>query len=297
MVGCAVALQMGLCVSGFSQDTREISIAYDKTVMGFVHPESVAYDPKAGVLYVGQFGSVLKPTLKDGKGRISRVSLTGDVLEEQFLPSPGAVLNKPKGIWVHGSRLWVTDIDAVWVFDLKTRRGRKTLLLGAKFANDPIVVNNVLYVSDTGGRQIFKVQPADFLDSKANPKVSILASELPFSPNGLYPASDGLIIVVGYGTPGHDQGIYTLNSKGTIKVLAEDIGQLDGVAQLEDGSLLVTDWKSRSLIRWNRDVGVKILVKGFRGPADFCIIPKGEGYQVVVPDLVKSELRMIGLSK
>jgi hypothetical protein len=81
--------------------------------------------------------------------------LTGDVLEEQFLPSPGAVLNKPKGIWVHGSRLWVTDIDAVWVFDLKTRRGRKTLLLGAKFANDPIVVNNVLYVSDTGGRQTF----------------------------------------------------------------------------------------------------------------------------------------------
>jgi hypothetical protein len=80
-------------------------------------------------------------------------------------------------------------------------------------------------------------------------------------------------------------------------VLAEDIGQLDGVAQLEDGSLLVTDWKSRSLIRWNRDVGVKILVKGFTGPADFCIIPKGEGYQVVVPDLVKSELRMIGLSK
>jgi len=33
---------------------------------------SVAYDPKAKVLYVGQFGSELKPAEKDGKGKISK---------------------------------------------------------------------------------------------------------------------------------------------------------------------------------------------------------------------------------
>ena len=48
------------------------------------------------------------------------MSLAGKVLEEQFLPAAGDVLNKPKGIWVEGDRLWVTDIDVVWVFDLKT---------------------------------------------------------------------------------------------------------------------------------------------------------------------------------
>ena len=70
-------------------------------------PESVAYDPEAKVLYVSEFGSQLKPTLKDGKGKISKVSLSGKVLEETFLPAAGGTLNKPKGIWVNGNRLWV----------------------------------------------------------------------------------------------------------------------------------------------------------------------------------------------
>ena len=34
-------------------------------------------------------------------------------------------MNKPKGIWIRGNRLWVTDIDAIWVFDLKTKEGKK----------------------------------------------------------------------------------------------------------------------------------------------------------------------------
>jgi hypothetical protein len=87
------------------------------------------------VLYVSEFGSELKPAEKDGKGRISRVSLTGEVLDRQFLPASGEVLNlnKPKGLWVEGDRLWVTDIDVVWVFDLKSRRGRKLALPGVQF--------------------------------------------------------------------------------------------------------------------------------------------------------------------
>jgi hypothetical protein len=40
--------------------------------------------------------------------------------------------------------LWVTDIDVVWVFDLKTRRGMKVDLPGIKLANDVAVRANVL---------------------------------------------------------------------------------------------------------------------------------------------------------
>ncbi len=39
------------------------------------------------------------------------------------------------------------------------------------------------------------------------------------------------------------------------------------------------------------------LASGFKGPADFCAFPKGKGLMVVVPDLVKSELRMITLAQ
>ena len=54
---------------------------------------------------MSEFGSELKPLEKDGKGRISRVSLTGEILDRQFLPVAGEVLNKPKGIWIAGNRL------------------------------------------------------------------------------------------------------------------------------------------------------------------------------------------------
>jgi hypothetical protein len=37
------------------------------------------------------------------------------------------------------------------------------------------------------------------------------------------------------------------------------------------------------------------IASGFKGPADFCVYPHAGGTMVVVPDLVKSELRMIQL--
>jgi hypothetical protein len=42
---------------------------------------------------------------------------------------------------------------------------------------------------------------------------------------------------------------------------------------------------------------METLAKDFKGPADFCVIPEGQGLLVVVPDLVKSELRLIRLAR
>jgi len=187
----SAVVQAGFSPQASAADTKLRTIS-EQTVTGFAFPESVAYDPGAKVLYVSQFGGTeLKPAEKDGKGKISKVSLSGKILEEQFLPVPGEVLNKPKGIWVQGNRLWVTDIDVVWIFDLKTRKGRKLGLPGITFANDPAVKGNVLYVSDNRADQLHSVEPADFLNSKADPKVSLVFSGKSVNPNGLYPAKDG----------------------------------------------------------------------------------------------------------
>ena len=177
----------------------------------------------------------------------------------------------------------------VWAFDLRTRRGKKVVLPGAKFANAPTVMENVLFVSDSGGGQIYRVEPADFLDLKGDPTVTVFVASESFAPNGLFPARDGSLLVVGH-------GIYSVDAGGDLKALSKDLGRLDGVVQLDDGTLLVTDWKSRSLFRWDPKMGVEILVTGFKGPADFCLVPEAEGFLVVVPDLVKSELRVIRLS-
>jgi len=289
-----VVLQMAIFSKVSAEGMRVVS---EQTATGFAYPESVAYDPQAKVLYVSEFGSELKPTQKDGKGRISRVSLAGKVLDEQFLPASGTILNKPKGIWVEGNRLWVTDIDVVWVFDLKTRKGRKVELPGIKFANDPTLIGNSLYVSDNRGDQLYQVKPADFLNMQGDPKATLVFSGKSVNPNGLYPAKDGSLLMVGFKSKEDARGIYDLRQGGEPKSLSEGIGRLDGVYEMEDGTLLVTDWNSGSLASWSVMNGMQILASGFKGPADFCVVPNSEGLMVVVPDLVKSELRMVQLAK
>jgi sugar lactone lactonase YvrE len=291
-----LGVEMGISPRGSAQDIKAIRVVSEQTATGFAFPESVAYDPQAKVLYVSQFGSELKPADKDGKGRISKVSLTGKILEEQFLPAAGGTLDKPKGLWVEGNRLWVTDIDVVWVFDLKTRRGRKVELPGIKFANDVTVRANVLYVSDNRADQLYRVEPADFLE-KGDPKVATVFSGKSVNPNGLYPARDGSLLMVGFMSAEQPRGIYSLGAGAEIKVLAKDLGRLDGVFEMDDGTLLVTDWNSGSLSRWSAKAGMETLAKGFKGPADFCVIPDAQGLLVIVPDLVKSELRMVRLAR
>jgi len=65
---------------------------------------------------------------------------------------------------------------------------------------------------------------------------------------------------------------------------------------MRDGSLLVTEWNSGSLSQWTPKSGMQALAKGFKGPADFCVIPDAKGLTVIVPDLVQSQLRIVRLA-
>jgi len=272
----------------------------ESTVGGFVNPESVGCDARGRMLYVGNFGSPkLDPALKDGMGYISKVGLDGKVVEKHFLPGPGGEkLNKPKGIWVRGDRLWVTDIDVVWIFDLNTKRGRSLELPGVGFANDAAVMDDALYVSDNRNDKLVKVEPADFLNAKKAPRVTEVFSGASVNPNGVYPARDGMLLMVGSLNADNPRAIYALGVSGQIRQLSEPIGRLDGIYELKDGSLLFTDWNTGSLSRWSEKAGVQKLADGFKGPADFCVVPgAGGSMTVVVPDLVQSQLRFIHLRK
>ncbi|MDH4247506.1 MAG: hypothetical protein OEW39_06795 [Deltaproteobacteria bacterium] len=268
----------------------------EKTLSTFKWPESVAYDAQNTVLYVSEFVSGLKPTEKDGEGRISKVSLEGNVLEEHFLPAPGVKINKPKGLWVAGNRLWTTDIDGVWVFDLKTKKGRKVMLPGVQFANDPTVVGETLFVSDNRGDQLFSVSPADFLEAKDEPKVTLVFTGKSVNPNGIYPAKDGSLLMVGFKSDKEARAIFSMAPGKEPKAISKDIGMLDGVYELPNGDLLASDWVSGSLFSINAKGEMTTLAKNFKGPADFAVYAISGGLMVVVPDLAKSEIRWVQLA-
>lgn len=293
LVAALTALQIPNAASVSAKDLKVLS---DKTITGFGHVESVAYDPKGKIFYTGDFGPDLKPADKDGKGKITKVSLDGKIVEDGFLPAKGQVLNKPKGIWISGNRLWVTDIDSVWVFDLKTKEGKKLELPGVTFANDPAVAGNTLYVSDNRSDQLVKVEPADFLKSKTAPKISVVFKDKSINPNGIFPGKGGSLLMVGFKDKDNPRGIYSLVPGKDPVPLSDNFGLLDGLYQLPNGDILTTDWKTGSLIRWSKKDGIQTLASGFKGPADFCAVRNKEGLLVAVPDLVKGEIRLIQLA-
>jgi len=264
-----------------------------KALSGFGHPESVAFNPSEGSLYVSRFGPELKPTQKDGKGYISRLDLDGNIIEERCLPGEGDVLNKPKGVWIASDRLWTTDIDAVWVFDLKTKKGRKVNLPGAVFANDVVAHGDDLFVSDTATGTIFLIRPADFLST--TPDISAVIHKKGLAPNGLWVEDNGSLLIAASPRSGPGGAIYQADPSGDMKALTPPLGRLDGLAELPDGTLLYTDWAHHGLFLKEKAAAPRLLSGGFQGPADFALIPRSGGWLVIVPDLVNGDLRFIQL--
>jgi hypothetical protein len=297
MKALVAAIALSVATGAFAQGWR---VSSDQSVGGFKFPESAAYDAKGKVLYVGNFGGEkLAPAEKDGNGYISKVGVNGKVIEERWVPAQGGEkLNKPKGIWIQGDRLWVTDIDVVWIFDLKTKKGRKLALPGVVFANDPAVMGKALYISDNRGDKLVKVEPADFLNAKKEPSVTEVVSGIGINPNGIYPSKTGMLYLGGFLSPDKPKGLYVLGVSGQVKAISDPIGRIDGLYEMADGSLLYTNWDTASLSHRTESGVVTLLAGGFKGPADFTVIPAGKDeLTVVVPDLPASQLRFIHLRR
>jgi len=293
---CALLAALQLALSGCATaPLGELKVASDRVVGGFINPESVAYDAKDKVLYAGNFGSPkLDPALKDGMGYISKVGLDGKILEQRALPAAGAEpMNKPKGIWIQGDRLWVTDIDAVWIFDLRTKKHRR-LVVPLGFANDPAVHGGALYVSDNRNDKMIKIEPADFLNVP-KPQVTEVFAGAGINPNGVYPGKNGLLIG-GFLSPQQARALYQLGADGRPRPISDPIGRIDGLYEHGDGSILATDWNTGSLFYWNEKDGRHPVAMGFKGPADFCVMEGKNGMMTVyVPDLVQSHVRILDL--
>ena len=241
------AMLLAACahMGGTQTESRPVRVVSETTITGFAFPESVGCDATERVLYVSNFGGTeLKPGEKDGKGYIMKVALDGKVLEQRAF---NVTMNKPKGQWIEGSRLWVTDIDSVWIFDTRSKQSRRLPIPGAVFSNDPAVSGGVLYVSDNRGDQVFAIEPADFLAANTQPKVTVMAKGREINPNGLWPARDGSLLMAGFAGADKARGIQSMARGGAIQALAAPGGMLDGLYEMRDGTILYTDWKTGSL--------------------------------------------------
>ncbi len=195
-------------------------------------PESVLYNPSEDIIYVSNING--KSTEKNGKGFISKVSLSGKILVLKW----GTGLNAPKGSGIYQDSLYVTDIDELVEIDLKTGRIlSKYPAVGAGFLNDVTIdKDGNVYVSDMSSKNsvIYKLVQKKMVVWLRGPEVS--------KPNGLYAEKDKLIL--GNSGDGSLKAISLVTKE--ISIIAKIGSGIDGVQSDGKGNYFISDWRGKT---------------------------------------------------
>lgn len=200
---------------------------------GLEAPESVALSADGRFFYVSNIKG--DGDIKDGDGYIARVSRDGKMLEKTWATG----MNAPKGLALHGGRLFAADIDTVMELDAATGKTIKAYPVeGAKFLNDVAIApgeradDAVVLVSDSGMARINALDHGVISVWLADPQLRAI--------NGLLPEKDRLVVTTMTGL------LLAVDWKTrAITRLAEGLGDGDGVARLADGRYVVSEWPGR----------------------------------------------------
>lgn len=271
-------------ILGFSNTT---------TIDGFSSPESMIVNKSD--LYVTNVGKELKPTLKDGDGFISKLSLNGSIKDLHFIDG----LNAPKGMGLIGNTLYIADIDTLKGFDLETKKEVFSLVFeGVSFLNDITVKDsNTLFVGASDIGAIYEVN----VSNKSYDKLIDFTTA-----NGLF-YEDGILYAAKLGSSPKSMfdgkgKLYKIDLKknNTLTQLGSFEGVLDGVHKVGD-KVYVSDWvnfKKSGIIRVY-DLKTKkesiLELEPFMGSADFWIDEKTN--KLYLPQMIGGKVTIIDLKK
>jgi sugar lactone lactonase YvrE len=241
---------------------------------GLDGPESAVLDSDEGVLYVSNVNG--DAAAADGNGYISKLSLKGEVIDKEWVTG----LDAPKGLALHGGKLYVSDIDKLVVIDTETGNIVASHdASGATFLNDVSAhEDGRVFVSDMMENQIWTLE-GDQLELW-------LEDEALGNPNGVLAESDRLLIAT-WGKPKED---FSTDVPGHLKAIdyqtkeirslgGEPIGNLDGLEADGQGGYLVTDWLSGGLYTFDADGKAEMIMDLNQGSADHEYV---EGEKLVV---------------
>lgn len=198
------------------------------TTTGLRNPESVIAATDGASLFVSNVDG--EADARDGRGGISRLSLDGTVMAADWATG----LHAPKGMAIVGDRLFVSDIDALAEIDLADGRVlARHPAEGAGFLNDvAIAPDGAVLASDSARARIYAWRNGAM--------ETWLEHDLLRAVNGLLPEPSRLVVST-------MQGRLLAVDWATkhVTVLAEGLGDGDGVAALGEGRYLVSEWPGR----------------------------------------------------
>ena len=194
-------------------------------------PESVLYDAERDILFISNING--SPLEKNGKGFISRITLTGEIENLEWVTG----LNAPKGSGIWQNKLYVTDIDELVEIDIEAG------LIVNKYPAENAVFLNDITVDDSGNVYVSDMSAENSIIYKFfDGKLEIwLQDEQISQPNGLFAEKGKLFVGTG---DGFLKSI-DLTDK-SITILAETGFGIDGVQGDGKGNFLVSDWQGKT---------------------------------------------------
>lgn len=186
-------------------------------------PESVLYDASQQLLFVSLIGG--NPNInKDGKGSIAKLSLTGKIIDTNWVKG----FQAPKGMGRFQNKLYVADANEVAVIDIaKGVITKRIPVEGAVFLNDiTIDRRGIVYVSDSRLNKIHRIekdQVSLYMDQVNNANGLLAVGE------DLYALSAGSLLKI---SP--DKQVITI-AGGMDK-------STDGLVQLSEDEFIVSCW-------------------------------------------------------
>jgi hypothetical protein len=263
------------------------------TIEGFNSPESMIVNKSD--LYVTNVGKELNPTLKDGDGFVSKLTLEGKVENLNFISG----LDAPKGMGILGNTLYIADINTLKGFDLKTKKEVFSLVFeGVNFLNDITVKDsNTLFIGASDVGAIYEVD----VSNKSYEKLMDFTTA-----NGLF-YEDGILYAAKLGSSAKTMfdgkgKLYKIDLENNNKLtrLASFEGVLDGVHKVGN-KVYVSDWgnsKKTGIVRIY-DLKTKkesvLKLEPFMGAADFWIDEKSN--KLYLPQMIGGKISIIELEK
>jgi hypothetical protein len=295
LVACSAPAVQSTSAANVSAEAEPLSREPTRFVFalgGFSTPEAVIADPDGDHYLVSNVEG--SPTDRDENGFISKVSTEGEMIDSHFIRGgdPGHGLSAPKGMAISGEKLFVADIDRVFVFHRKTGAVLSEVpISGATFLNAVAVGRDgEVYVSDSGlvlGEEGFSASGSDaihVLRDGLEPEILVKDPSLG-RPNGLLFTDEGLWVVT-FGTG----ELYRVDGEGEIHDRRSlPHGTLDGIVALGDGRFAISSWEAESVLVGDPRGDFVPLITGVKSPA--AIGWDGTRGRLLVPLFMHDEVR------
>ncbi|MFH1728546.1 MAG: hypothetical protein ABIA04_09010 [Pseudomonadota bacterium] len=203
---------------------------------------------------------------------------------------------------VFNDKLYVTDVNKVYSFDIKTKNlAQKIVLEDSEFLNDiAIDANGDIFVSDTQQRKIYKVDGKTLKSEVFIEGIKKEGEAKTHAPNGLYIKHNKLYVASWSkgSKPGWEyDGIGSfftvdLNDK-SVHFIAEDLGHLDGIEPLSCKKWLVSAKSENKMFLIGENGTVKEILADVTDIADFDFCPKSK--LLVLPLMDSGQIRFYQL--